>query len=65
MILFKSPLRKRIEREIIRMINQRVDIVLLKKDSVYNNPKEYSRLIVKDCELRDRINLLEKLLNRK
>lgn len=63
-MIFKSKLRRRIEKEINSMLSLRIDITIHKMKLI-NDPKEYSRIMVKDMDLRDKINLLERLLNRK
>lgn len=63
--LFKSPLRRRIEAEITEL-NTLIEIVEVGMKGLNRsiNPSIYSRYWVKRQDLRERIELLEKMLKK-
>jgi len=64
-MLIKTPLRRRVERKIIVLMNERLAINTQKQKFPQTlKPDEYCKLAVRDGDLKDKITLLETLLKR-
>jgi len=63
MILFKSPLRRRIEKIRNELMMQRVNLKMEQLNQSLN-PQEFARFSVKDNDLKMQIKLLDKILEK-
>ena len=64
-MIIKTPLRRRTERKILELMNERLAINTQKQKFPQTlNPAEYCKLAVRDGDLKDKITLLETLLKR-
>jgi hypothetical protein len=63
MILFKSPIRRRAEKMIEEINNQRAEIVI-KRQGISHKAEEFSKTIVDENRMNTEVKILTKLLSK-